>query len=40
MTPKAGGKPIRSKGESLFIVNRQRDGYKIARLIDNSDQPE
>ncbi|HTY88712.1 MAG TPA: SgcJ/EcaC family oxidoreductase [Candidatus Acidoferrum sp.] len=38
-TPKAGGKPIRSKGKSVFIVRRQRDGtWKIARLIDNSDQ--
>jgi uncharacterized protein (TIGR02246 family) len=37
-TPKAGGDPIRSKGKSVFIVRRQRDGaWKIARLIDNSD---
>ncbi len=36
--PKAGGKPIRSKGKSVFIVKRQADGaWKIARLIDNSD---
>jgi len=37
-TPKGGGEPIRSKGKSVFIVRRQRDGaWKIARLIDNSD---
>ena len=37
-TPKAGGKPIRSKGKSVFIVKRQpRGAWKIARLIDNSD---
>jgi uncharacterized protein (TIGR02246 family) len=39
-TPKAGGKPIRSKGKSLFIVKRDPHGaWKIARLIDNSDEP-
>lgn len=38
-TPKTGGNPIRSKGKSVFIVRRQRDGaWKIARLIDNSDE--
>lgn len=38
-TPKSGGEPIRSKGKSVFIVRRQRDGaWKIARLIDNADQ--
>lgn len=38
-TPKAGGKPTRSKGKSVFIVKRQTDGaWKIARLIDNSDE--
>ncbi len=40
-TPKAGGKPIRSRGKSLFIVKRDRRGaWKIARLIDNSDDPQ
>ena len=39
-TPKAGGRPIRSKGKSVFIVKRQpRGAWKIARLIDNSDGP-
>lgn len=38
-TPKAGGRPARSKGKSVFIVKRQTDGaWKIARLIDNSDE--
>jgi uncharacterized protein (TIGR02246 family) len=38
-TPKGGGEPTRSKGKSVFIVRRQRDGtWKIARLIDNSDE--
>jgi uncharacterized protein (TIGR02246 family) len=37
-TPKGGGKPIRSKGKSVFIVKRQPGGaWKIARLMDNSD---
>jgi uncharacterized protein (TIGR02246 family) len=37
-TPKGGGEPIRSKGKSVFIVRRQRDGaWRIALLIDNSD---
>ena len=37
-TPKAGGKPVRSKGKSVFIVKRETGGaWKIARLIDNSD---
>ena len=37
--PKAGGDPIHASGKSVFIVRRQRDGiWKIARLIDNSDQ--
>jgi uncharacterized protein (TIGR02246 family) len=40
-TPKSGGEPITSKGKSVFIVKRDRRGvWKIARLIDNSDQPE
>ena len=40
-TPKTGGKPITSKGKSVFIVKRQpRGDWKIARLIDNSDGPE
>lgn len=40
-TPKAGGKSIKSKGKSLFIVKRQRQGaWKISRLIDNSDSAE
>ena len=39
--PKAGGRPSRSRGKSVFIVRRQRTGaWKITRLIDNSDQPE
>ena len=38
-TPKAGGNPTTTKGKSVFIVKRQRDGsWKIARLIDNSDE--
>ena len=37
-TPKAGGKPIRSKGKSLFIVKQERGTWKIARLMDNSDE--
>jgi uncharacterized protein (TIGR02246 family) len=38
-TPKGGGAVIRSKGKSVFIVQRQKDGaWKIALLIDNSDQ--
>ncbi len=37
-TPKAGGKPIKSAGKSVFIVKRQPGGaWKILRLIDNSD---
>lgn len=37
-TPKAGGKSFKSKGKSVFIVNRDPGGaWKIARLIDNSD---
>jgi len=37
--PKAGGKPIKSKGKSVFIVKRDpRGAWKIARLIDNSDE--
>jgi len=37
-TPKAGGKPIKSVGKSVFIVKREPGGaWKIARLIDNSD---
>lgn len=39
--PKAGGRPYRSRGKSVFIVKRQRTGaWKITRLMDNSDQPE
>ncbi len=39
-TPKAGGKPIESKGKSVMIVRRQPGGaWKIVRLIDNSDGP-
>lgn len=38
-TPKAGGAQIKAKGKSVFIVRRQNDNsWKIARLIDNSDQ--
>ena len=37
-TPKAGGKPIKSVGKSVFIVKREPGGaWKIARLMDNSD---
>ncbi len=37
-TPKAGGKPIKGGGKSVFIVKREsRGAWKIARLIDNSD---
>lgn len=37
-TLKAGGKPIRSRGKSVFILKRTPRGqWKIARLIDNSD---
>ncbi len=39
--PKAGGKKMRGKGKSLFIVKRQKDNsWKIARVIDNSDVEE
>ncbi len=39
--PKAGGKKIRGKGKSLFIVKRQNDNsWKITRVIDNSDREE
>ena len=38
-TSKAGGERIISEGKSIFIVRRQADHtWKIARLIDNSDQ--
>lgn len=38
-TPKAGGEQVKAEGKSLFIVRRQNDNsWKIARLIDNSDQ--
>lgn len=37
-TPKAGGKPVKSAGKSVFIVKRgPGNAWKIARLIDNSD---
>lgn len=37
-TPKTGGKRVKSKGKSLFIVKRQAGGpWRIARLMDNSD---
>ena len=40
-TPKAGGKAISSRGKSVFIVKREsRGAWKIARLIDNSDDSE
>ncbi len=36
---KAGGQITESRGKSVFIFTRQRDGlWKIARLIDNSDE--
>ncbi len=39
-TPKAGGEPIKDRGNSVFIVRRQRDGsWKVARDIWNSDNP-
>ena len=38
-TPKSGGERIKAKGKSVFVVRRQKDNsWKIARLIDNSDQ--
>ncbi len=38
-TPKAGGERIKAEGKSVFVVRRQKDNsWKIARLIDNSDQ--
>lgn len=40
-TPKAGGERIKAEGKSVFIVRRQKDNsWRIARLIDNSDQEE
>jgi uncharacterized protein (TIGR02246 family) len=37
--PKAGGEQIKAEGKSVFIVRRQNNNsWKIARLIDNSDQ--
>jgi len=38
-TPKAGGKPLGEEGKSVFILKREHGSWKIARLIDNSDQP-
>ncbi len=39
--PKAGGRKIKGKGKSIFIVKRQADNsWKIARVIDNSDREE
>lgn len=38
-TPKAGGEALEEDGKSVFIVRREHGGaWKIARLIDNSDQ--
>jgi uncharacterized protein (TIGR02246 family) len=38
-TPKGGGKSLEEEGKSVFIVKRKHGGvWKIARLIDNSDQ--
>ncbi|MDO8262052.1 MAG: SgcJ/EcaC family oxidoreductase [Gallionella sp.] len=38
-TPKAGGESFEEEGKSVFIVKREHGGaWKIARLIDNSDQ--
>jgi ketosteroid isomerase-like protein len=37
-TPKAGGESLEEKGKSVFIVKREHGDWKIARLIDNSDQ--
>lgn len=36
--PISGGEEITEQGKSIFIVRRQRDAWKIARLIDNSDR--
>ncbi len=37
-TPKAGGEPIKDRGNSVCIVRRQHDGsWKVARLIANRD---
>lgn len=39
-TPKAGGRTVRSRGKSVFILQRTPRGqWRIARLIDNSDCP-
>ena len=39
-TPKAGGKPTKVTGKSIFIVQRDSGGtWRIARLMDNSDGP-
>ena len=37
-TPKAGGEPLEEEGKSVFVVKREHGGWKIARLIDNSDR--
>lgn len=37
--PKAGGAPQQEEGKSLFVVRRERGAWKIARLMDNSDEP-
>ncbi len=39
VTPRGGGVPMKEEGKSLFVVRRERGAWKIARVIDNSDQP-
>lgn len=38
-TPKTGGKALGEEGKAVFILRREHGNWKIARLIDNSDQP-
>jgi ketosteroid isomerase-like protein len=38
-SPRRGGPAVQSRGKSIFIVSRLKDGsWKISRVIDNSDQ--
>lgn len=37
-TPREGGNSMRAQGKSVFIVKREGGSWKIARLIDNSNQ--
>lgn len=38
-TPKARGEPLEDVGMSVFLLKRQEGGWRIARLIANSDLP-